>query len=487
MRCRQCNYRLWNLASRQCPECGKPFRPSEYEFTPNSVQFLCPHCRQTYYGTSSRGHLEPAAFNCVKCGTFLTMDDTLLLPADGVVEEQTELLQVPWLERQTRGRVRAWWATSKMALKQPQQMMAALPEGFPVGGAVWYSFVTNLLVYAVSFGPIFLIPMLVAAFGPGRTAPAAVAILIAVALVVGAAVSTILWMAIWALLTHGVLRVIAQPQLGLARTMQAICFSSGANVVTAVPCLGLYVGWIAWIVSAVLMVKRAQGVSGARAAIAVAGPPAVATVISMVGYLIFITQMIAVSNRFTTTRPVTPGMYHEALQTAMIQYAVLHPGKAVSHVGSLIWDGDLLPSDLVVSGGEERASRIQLGDVSIGELEAMPLAARRARRDAALQALPANQPVYRLGDYVFTHRGTKAISGTVHWIAIEWPASRGDDDLTPVRVIPNLGTMIQISPAEFPTALAGENARRAADGIAPIPDPKTVGATTSEDAERGDE
>jgi len=488
VRCRQCNYRLWNLASRQCPECGKPFRPSEYDFTPNSVQFLCPRCRQTYYGTNPRGHLEPSAFNCVKCGTFLTMDDTLLLPADGVVEEQTELLAVPWLERETRGRVRAWWATAVMALKQPQQMMAALPEGYPVGGAVWYSFVTNLLIFAVSIGLIFSIPMLVAAFASGRFGPAAVGMLIAVVMVVGAAVSTILWMAVWGLLTHGVLRVIAQPQRGLARTLQAVCFSSGANVVTAIPCLGLYVGWIAWIVSAVLMVKRGQGVSGARAAIAVAGPPAVATVVGAVGYLIFLSQMIAGGIMFpTTTRPTGPGLNSQAIQMAMLRYAVSHGGAAPPHIGALLWEGELLASDLVVLGGDARASLIQLGDVSIGELEAMPLDARRARRDAALQSLPTSQPVYRFGDYVFTHRGVQAMPGTLHWIAIEWPASRGDEDMTPVRVIPNLGKAMQFSPAEFPNALAGENARRAADGLAPIPDPKTIGAETSEDAEPRDE
>ncbi len=484
MRCRQCNYRLWNLASRQCPECGAPFRPSEFDFTPNSVQFLCPHCRQTYYGTDLRGHLEPNAFNCVKCGTFLTMDDTLLLPADGVVEEQTELLAVPWLEREKRGRVRAWWATAKMAIKQPQEMMAALPEGYPVGASIWYSFVTNLLIFSVSIGPILLIPMLVAAIGSGRIGPAAVGILVVIVLFVGAAVSTIFWMAVWGLLTHGVLRVIAQPQRGLARTMQAVCFSSGANVVTAVPCLGLYIGWIAWIVSAVLMVKRGQGVSGARAAIAVAGPPAAATVVGAAGYLIFLSQMLAGGITFpTTTRPTGPGLSSQAIQMAMLRHAVSHGGAGPPHIAVLLWEGELLPSDLVVLGGDARASLIQLGDVSIGELEAMPRDARRARRDAALQSLPTSQPVYRFGDYVFTHRGVQAIPGTLHWIAIEWPLSRGDDELTPIRVIPNLGKTIHLSPAEFGNALINENARRAADGLPPIPDPRTVGAETSEDAE----
>lgn len=31
MRCKTCNYRLWNLAGRTCPECGTGFRPSGFE------------------------------------------------------------------------------------------------------------------------------------------------------------------------------------------------------------------------------------------------------------------------------------------------------------------------------------------------------------------------------------------------------------------------------------------------------------------------
>ena len=68
MRCKQCDYRLWNLTARRCPECGTPFLPSEFEFVPNSVQFCCPHCGQAYYGTDAKGHLVPPAFTCGRCG-----------------------------------------------------------------------------------------------------------------------------------------------------------------------------------------------------------------------------------------------------------------------------------------------------------------------------------------------------------------------------------------------------------------------------------
>jgi hypothetical protein len=61
MRCRTCEYALWNLRWRECPECGTPFRPSEFDFAPMSVRFCRPSCGQEYYGTGPRGHLSPSS------------------------------------------------------------------------------------------------------------------------------------------------------------------------------------------------------------------------------------------------------------------------------------------------------------------------------------------------------------------------------------------------------------------------------------------
>ncbi len=87
MRCTSCDYALWNLKTRRCPECGRAFRPGDYEFVPNSVQFCCPHCNQAYYGTGPKGHLVPEEFDCVRCSRRIGMDEMALLPAEGVDEK----------------------------------------------------------------------------------------------------------------------------------------------------------------------------------------------------------------------------------------------------------------------------------------------------------------------------------------------------------------------------------------------------------------
>ena len=97
MRCRNCDYPLWNLKARECPECGASFRPSEFEFVAQSVRFCCPHCDQEYFGTDERGHLRPVEFNCTKCATRVEMDAMVLRPADTQNDSSTKLGEVPWI------------------------------------------------------------------------------------------------------------------------------------------------------------------------------------------------------------------------------------------------------------------------------------------------------------------------------------------------------------------------------------------------------
>ena len=109
MRCKDCDYPLWNLTSRQCPECGVSFRPSEFEFVPNSVRFCCPRCDHPYYGTGEKGHVEPASFACLKCAHPVHIDEMVLRPGLGVDDESTRLKRMPWLERKELGRIKAWF------------------------------------------------------------------------------------------------------------------------------------------------------------------------------------------------------------------------------------------------------------------------------------------------------------------------------------------------------------------------------------------
>ena len=127
MRCKNCDYRLWNIRGRQCPECGTPFRPSEIEFTPNAVEFCCPHCDTAYYGTTHNGQLSPQQFDCVTCGQHIHTDEMVLRPAPGCADEETVKEGNPWLMRNHRGNVKAWFATVGWGLIQPGRLLKATP------------------------------------------------------------------------------------------------------------------------------------------------------------------------------------------------------------------------------------------------------------------------------------------------------------------------------------------------------------------------
>lgn len=276
MRCKQCGYRLWNLPARRCPECGTGFVPSEFEFTHNSVQFRCPHCLQSYYGTGEKGHLVPIDFVCAGCQRPVHMDEMILFPTEGVEERQTQIDRMPWLERQERGFFRAWFATIGQSLVSPGQLIRSLPDTASASQAWWFATVTNTPVMVLGTGAIAVLPIMfvVGAFGSGGGGPPPLALAGMLSLVFAAGfLITPVTIAVWGLVVHGLLRFTGSTSGPLRRTYEAICYSTGANVGSAIPCLGFCFGWIWWLVSAVIMVKFAQKVEGWRAALAVLALP----------------------------------------------------------------------------------------------------------------------------------------------------------------------------------------------------------------------
>ena len=309
MRCKTCDYQLWNLRGRRCPECGTTFRPSEYEFAPQTVQFCCPHCDKSYYGTGHDGHLVPAAFTCVGCDKPIHMDEMVLHPAQGLEDEQTRVDVVPWLERRKRGRVRAWLATVGMALVGPGRLMRALPDRVKVAPAWWFAMLTNVLFLVASFLPFFILPTLMS-FGMPRAPRGGTLVFMLGFAGIGllaAIVLTAIGLGLWSLITHGVLRLFAQPAATIGRTYEALCYSAGANFVLAVPCFGMYFGWIWGLVSAVIMVAERQRVGGGRATLAVLTFPVLVMVTIVGAYATFFYVVFSQAGAmpFPVTMPAT--------------------------------------------------------------------------------------------------------------------------------------------------------------------------------------
>ncbi len=481
MRCRTCDYSLWNLRTRQCPECGAAFRPRDYEFVPNSVRFCCPHCDQVYYGTSATGHLEPDLFDCVQCGDPIAMDEMVLRPHEGLAERQTQIASNPWLERHRRGRFKAWCATVGGALVSPVRLARGTPQESSVGQAAWFAIVTLAVTFAVSILPALCLgaglPLLVARSAQGTAPhPMYMVAIMAGSMVVGLVggfIFTVLYLGLWALVTHGILRISGSDQGPLGTTVHSICYSSGTIVTSIVPCVGnLAVVW--WIVSAVLMVKESHRVHGVRATFAVLTFPVCATVLFVA--TVFVSVLFANAAPAAVTTVGASGV--QAVVDALIAHAAEHEGRGPAHALQLVADGKLNEWQLIAPGTGGDPTDIPVVGMNLFDVVLLPPRQRQAVIERAAEALPANVVAHRVGDFVFTFHGAvfdDRASGL--WVVVMCP----DPDtsglpiaMTPVTVGMIDGALLDITPATLAPALARQNRLRRDLGLPPLPDPRSV-------------
>jgi predicted RNA-binding Zn-ribbon protein involved in translation (DUF1610 family) len=490
VQCKSCGYRLWNLTSRQCPECGTRFLPSEFEFVPNSVQFCCPHCGQAYYGTGPKGHLVPAEFDCASCARHVHMDEMVILPTVGVAEEQTQVERMPWLERKERGRWRAWRSTIGQALIGPVRLMKMTPVESPAGEAWRFAVLTSFvpLLGLAPFVAFAIIPLLIIGLpgGPRPFGPwLGVGSFAMVALVaVGCVIATMIGIALWGALAHGLLLVTGGTRAGIGRTYQALCYSSGANVITAVPCLGLYIGWLWWLVSAILMVREGQRVHGARATFAVLFLPA-ASLVGLVGLTWAVASpQIAAIGPFSTTMPVggvpqTLSKSHLTLwNSKLLLYATRNGGRGPGHAIEALDDGPII-SILFGYGSSTPQDKIPIGNTTLDRYVLLPPDQQRQVAQPAAAKLPKGTIAHRLGDYVFTYHGINLMrpADPKLWVVILSP-ERAGGTAAPQSVFVSLAggaaDTVAIPADEFGSRLAKQNELRAKYKLPPLPDPNTV-------------
>ena len=480
MRCRQCGYRLWHLPSRTCPECGADFLPSEFEFTVNSVQFGCPHCDSVYYGTSDKGHLVPIEFECTGCQRRVHMDQMILLPTAGVEEDRTKVDHVPWLERRERGFFRAWLATIGMALVQPGRLMRALPDTRSAPAAWWFAILTNTPSLLLGVGFLIVVPVIIALSAGGGTAPTSILLTVLVPLaitVAGAAGLTLVVISLWGLVTHALLRMTGTTDGPLRRTYEALCYSTGANVGTAVPCLGFYFGWLWWVVSAVIMVKAAQKVSGWRAALAVLVLPATSIVIVGGLYAWLMYSVMSGTGGWATA-------YSEQRANivvgAMLTYAQEHAGQGPSHAFELIAAEYVEAEDLVtpIYGVNATAGGVKVGVVSPLQFSLMSEVEQEVATYAAIDTLPRGVTAHRLGDFVFVHHGIDFNTCDARlWIIVQ-----SSDPASPATQLPDAkvligycdGTVESVDDLDFSAALKQQNKVRGKFGLSPLSDPRPL-------------
>lgn len=486
MRCRVCNYRLWQLTTPRCPECGTPFRPSEFEFAPGSVQFCCPDCKQAYYGTGPKGHLEPPTFTCVSCGRALDMDEMILLPTEGIEEDQTRPETVPWLDPKL-GRFRAWWNTVGMALVRPADLMKLLPLDSSVGRAIWFGTLSHSLALIGSFAVFMILPIVaVMAIAGGRGRGGIGSVMLCTPLM--ALLLVPILVLVWSCLVHAVLCITGKDVKPFSRTIQAVFYSAGANIITAIPCLGMYIGWIWNLISQIIMLKEGHGISARRAVAAVVLPLLLA--IALPGVLVVGTYRGSLAKAAAARSGALRQAAMSRVLTGLSSFHDREQGRWPAHAIELVVADLLDVSDLVSAETETMLKQVPIGETTLAQFEYLPPEQQAAAARAATDALPSNVIAHRLGDYVFTYHGidldntdpnlwvvvlapdpdSQALTGTAAASSFRvFAGTRALYSTYSVSSVPRFATH-HYAFASPDAALESQNAIRAQHGLPPLPD-----------------
>ena len=412
------------------------------------------------------------------------MDEMVLRPAEGVAEEQTQVDHMPWLERRERGRFRAWFSMVGLALVQPGKLMRGTPPQSSLGQAWWFAILTTSLITFVSVIPLvafMIVPLAFVRAGPGGQGPGPGMFLGVVAgslgmMAAAGIVFIVIYIALWGAVSHGILAITGKTAEGIGRTYQALCYSAGANILTAVPCVGLYVGWIWWLVSAVLMVKQGQKVHGGRAALATLTFPVVLVLLVIGGYVVFYVAMVNMGAM--SARMMMPTADTQIVLDGVLDFASGHDGQGPAHALQLVTSAGLSETDFVTSGSATGIDDVPAGDADLVAFMLLPPGDQAEVADAAAEALPRGTIAHRLGDFVFTYHGIGFANADGElWIVV----MSADPDVNPSQPPSGMvsigradGTVTMFTVNQMAVQLQGQNAIRDASDLPPLPDLATV-------------
>jgi len=477
LHCRNCDYPLWNLKDRQCPECGAAFVPGAFEFPTNAVRFCCPHCDTAYYGVGAHGHLEPKRFTCAGCGREVDMDEMVLRPAEGVDVASIRHNRMPWFDRQPGQIVRPWLATLGAVMTRPTTVVAGIPREHSVLGAWAFMFISNLIFRVVGQLPWLLISIGFIWF-MGRQMPAMgplmpmmmqqMAFFLPLSLIMLAIVPVA-----WFLLAHGLLRLTGSAREPWQRTAHCICYASGANAPSAIPCgdCAMWAGAAWWVVSAILMVKDAHRCSGGMATLAVLVSGLLVMIVTTAVTLLASLSLMGgpFSNFATFGQEMDAREQAQVVAEALQQYASDHEGSGPDHAVQLIDARQTPPSSFCVT---TPANSVLVGGTMLAQFPQQSGEAREEAIDAATEALPPGVVAHRLGDMVFTYHGADLTrNDSKLWVLVvaPSPATPAASTWNSIVIVRGDETMGTVTAAEFPEALAEQNNHRRTLGLPPLP------------------
>ncbi|MDZ4755245.1 MAG: hypothetical protein SGJ11_12235 [Phycisphaerae bacterium] len=473
MLCKKCDYPLWNVAGRICPECGADFKPSEFEFQPAGVRYKCPHCATAYFGLSAQGHLVPTSFVCSTCQKPIAMDEMVLEPSDGAALDHGAFSN-PWLAR--RSLVRPFFRSTGMLLMHPLDFARGLPVQGRLREAATYAGIALGVQYVISLLfqvalMLLLMPMLAGTPMMG-TAFGGWGQLLTIASF--GLIFWLLWLLFESTITHFLTRLFGATRATFAQTWQCYLYATGAGAVlmwaAVIPCVGaiLVLAWFFWsivVLAGMVQITHHMRSSAAVWAVTLARLASIGFAIVLGVAIFFVapgllglppgfgtrmmggTMGISLAQSFATTYT----------QTGSWPRTPLDP-----YVNDAIGRAELL---MMVDGSTNARS---IGSLKTANVFQMDPADVQIEADALAARMPPPNVPFRLGDAVFVY--PIATGDPLDWLIIE----EGGAGAVRFFQVHRASGKEPIAAPAFASRLAQENARRAAAGRPPIPDPSTI-------------
>jgi hypothetical protein len=160
---------------------------------------------------------------------------------------------------------------------------------------------------------------------------------------------------------------------------------------------------------------------------------------------------------------------------AIVSYAQQHAGQGPQHAIELVTNGSL-GSWQFVDPNATQLSQVPIGNTTLDLFDSLPLSQQQIEVQAAIAQLPPDTIAHRLGDYVFVYHGINIHTADSQlWLVIASPDPSANRTFSGVIQAGFLDGHMQYFPQQlFATELQSQNARRAAAGLAPLPDPSAV-------------
>lgn len=275
---------------------------------------------------------------------------------------------------------------------------------------------------------------------------------------------------LWALIGSSILLLCFRPLAQHKMFLRVLLLGSMAAVLLPVPWIGPWIALLAWVGIAGWLVWKSNREWSIRAAILAPG----------VAMLLVTARVHVRSSDFSlplraalASSRVAEVDAAELVLRRFRSYSEYNGGSMPRHVLELVAGPVFLPAGALVGNGRQPSS-VLVDGTDLVAFARMNRSQQRQIIDAMERDLSSSATHYRVGDYVFVHRGIRRwseVDGTGIWLALYWPLASGDE---PVLILSGDGRVDRVGRSAMDGKIAAQNEMRSEVGLDPLPNASSL-------------